>query len=64
MTAPFSLLDTITRAKVAFDGQDYATAAGLFQLAADFATKMDDLQEEMMLLDAELSDRINKDQSK
>lgn len=64
MTAPFSILDLTARAKAAFDSQDFATAAMLFQLAADYSTKMDALQEEMALLDAELSDRISKDKSK
>ena len=57
----FSMLDAISRAKVAFDGGDFKAAASTLQLAADYCDKMHALQEEMALLDAELTDRINKE---
>lgn len=57
----FSMLDALSRAKVALDGGDFKTAATTLQLAADYCDKMHALQEEMALLDAELTDRINKE---
>lgn len=59
----FSMLDALSRAKLAFDDGDFKTAASTLQLAADYCDKMHALQEEMALLDAELTDRINKDKT-
>ena len=57
----FSMLDALSRAKLAFDDGDFKTAASTLQLATDYCDKMHALQEEMALLDAEMTDRINKE---